>query len=175
MATMLEPHLQVSKYDRSLAEAIGAGVVPKPPLMHWNKWQEWRTKHGRRPHMATDGHSTGNDQERQLYLEIMRQLYGESWKDQLEPERASTAGGASSTAAAATPAPSATAVQSGIGDGTLVIPASLPEASIPGSGSGSLSSFRSSNPPTPNTLTRSARSEYNQGHGKKVIRQMGTG
>ena len=71
---------EVSKSDMKLMAAIEQKVVPKPPLMQWNKWQAWRRKVGMRPVTATDGGTTLVRQEVALHRETMRALYGEDWE-----------------------------------------------------------------------------------------------
>ena len=71
---------EVSKSDMTLMGAIEHKVVPKPPLMQWNKWQAWRKRYGMRPTTATDGGTTLVRQEVALHRSTMRALYGEDWE-----------------------------------------------------------------------------------------------
>ena len=74
---------EVSKSDLKLLAAIEQKIVPKPPLMQWNKWQVWRRKYGMRPVTATDGGTTLVRQEVALHRATMAALYGGDWEYEL--------------------------------------------------------------------------------------------
>ena len=49
------PVKEVSGTQESLAKAIEDGNVPRPGLLDWNAWQEWRSSEGKAPTRAADG------------------------------------------------------------------------------------------------------------------------
>ena len=71
---------EVSKSEMKLITAIEQKLVPKPPLMPWNKWQTWRKRYGMRPVTATDGGTTAVRQEVALHRATMAALYGSDWE-----------------------------------------------------------------------------------------------
>ena len=77
---------EVTRSDLSLAEAIEAEEVPRPPLMGWRAWQSWRKYLGKRPQTNVDGGTTHNRLESRLWKATMESLYGEEWMDDLNEQ-----------------------------------------------------------------------------------------
>ena len=70
---------QVSGSDLTLLDAIRTEVVPRPALMRWNAWQQWRAAEGLRPRKARDGIEVPNVQEVALWKSVMEALHGPGW------------------------------------------------------------------------------------------------
>ena len=70
---------QVSGSDKTLLVAIRDGEIPRPELMRWNAWQQWRRGVGMRPTTLRDGNTTTNTEESALWKSIMLELYGTEW------------------------------------------------------------------------------------------------
>ena len=70
---------QVSGSTKTLLIAIRDGDVPKPGLMGWNEWQQWRRDVGGRPTVVRDGATTTTTQESALWKSVMCELYGDQW------------------------------------------------------------------------------------------------
>ena len=161
---------QVSGSEKTLLAAVNDEDVPKPPLMRWNAWQQWRSGPGKRPTSAVDGYSTTTQQESALWKAVMLELYGDDWTMSLASaddgdapvsERSYDAAQAGeprlTPAAAAGVAPSAEGLpveeSPGSGDAGAAAPPLPNGAKSPGSGAASpVSSWNSLSPGTPSTL-----------------------
>ena len=82
---------QVSGSDRTLIEAIRSGEVETPPLMGWNRWQQWRREAGMRPTVARDHHTTTAAQETALWRSVMTELHGPDWTSTLAEQEVESA------------------------------------------------------------------------------------
>ena len=62
-------------------DAVATGVIPKPELMKWNRFQTWRSKEGGGP----KGVRGKEEQQREsrLWRAAMEEFYGADWWDQL--------------------------------------------------------------------------------------------
>ena len=85
MERVLADVREVSGSDKSLAEIISVGEVPKPDVMDFNTWQVWRRDIGLRPQTTRkDPATTTPKQEAELWRATMQTLYGADWRIRLE-------------------------------------------------------------------------------------------
>ncbi len=86
---------EVQGLSMTLQEAIDAGEIPRPGLMSFNSWQQWRRDAGRR---VTGSAGTGSREEATLWRRTMERPYGSEWQEDLalqnRPEQEEGAGGA---------------------------------------------------------------------------------
>ena len=73
----LQDESAVKDFDGTFEQAVETGVVPEPPLMHWNEFQKWRSAEGSRARGRT------SKQEVELYREVMTRYHGDQWKERL--------------------------------------------------------------------------------------------
>ena len=83
---------EVSGEEGSLAEAIAGAKVPKPDLVDFNDWQQWRKRLGKRPRKDLgDARSTTAQEEVQLHKATMELIYGASWRSDLVDQQVARA------------------------------------------------------------------------------------
>ena len=82
---------EVAGEERSLQACIDDGPIEKPRLLQWNGWQAWRKREGRRPVYTWERTPEGIaaqkafvQREVRLWKELMKHLYGDDWRDQLD-------------------------------------------------------------------------------------------
>ena len=116
---------EVTGTNRSLAACIADGTIPKPKILDWQDWMQWRKGAGMRPKLKLgDPVSTTLRHESVLWRSTMRQAYGEDWRTLLEEQQAdqedeeeadaeSMAGGVRSTGVSEASAPTASGASAG--------------------------------------------------------------
>ena len=97
----MESEREVSGTEESLADAISAQTVPKPPLMPFNDWQKWRRDEGKRPRRPVDESTTSSRFEAALWRKTMAALYGDEWQVDLAAGEAEDAAPQAALAGAA--------------------------------------------------------------------------
>ena len=74
---------QVSRSTETLAALIEKKEIPKPLLMSWQTWEQWRRDVGRRPIIKVGSEGTSVRQEAELWQATMAICYGENWRTEL--------------------------------------------------------------------------------------------
>ena len=84
---------EVSGQDRPFLQCVADGEIDKPELQDHRAWVTWRSIRASktRPRKAVDGYTTTPAQESALWKGVMKSLYGESWRDDLDTKMAETA------------------------------------------------------------------------------------
>ena len=74
-------------FSGSFWDAVVAKAIPKPELVNWNKWQQWRSTDGGGP----KGPRGRPEQQREakLWRAAMKEYYGEDWQDVLRTGKTS--------------------------------------------------------------------------------------
>ena len=75
--------MEVAGSSERLQVFLDRGEIPKPDLMQFNRWLQWRTNVGRRPLIKRDGECTTMRQESDLWQATMAYLYGGTWMSDL--------------------------------------------------------------------------------------------
>ena len=75
---------EVTGFDGTYEEAVEMELIERPPPMVWNSWQRYRKLTGSVPTEKEDGPrgKLENRAEAALYLRVMKNLYGPTYKDQ---------------------------------------------------------------------------------------------
>ena len=81
-ADVLGPEVQGD--HRTALECIRAGVLPQPPLLSWNEWQQWRCSFGRRPpYPPVKERGDFFAREARIRKIVMAFCHGPGWEDRL--------------------------------------------------------------------------------------------
>ncbi len=151
----------VTGYEGTIGEAIADGAIPRPPLVSFNEWQQWRRDFGKRPRHATEGGTTSSRTEASLWRTTMADLYGVDWQLDLAVRAAVEEPVALGAPPPGASSPESTGPAAGAGaaateQGQEQTPAS------PGSGLEEIQgSWHSSNPGSPGALTARIMAPFN--------------
>ena len=83
---------EVSGTEVSFEQAVEDGLIPSPPLLYVNGWQEWRAGPGKKPtKKKCDPVFTSSKQESTVWKAAMERYHGAGWRDALDEEEAEVA------------------------------------------------------------------------------------